>query len=92
MQNCDVFVIRQFESAVVYTCPLHPESPSHLAMYHFNRKKRTFLFLNLRWEKCEISHFRQGILEEASILINKVTVIFEGFRNIFSTFYSLFLL
>lgn len=41
-----------------------------------------FVF-NLRREKCEISHFRQGILEEASILINKVTVIFKGFGNIF---------
>ena len=30
LQNCDVFAVHQFESAIVYMCPLHPELPSHL--------------------------------------------------------------
>ena len=42
-----------------------------------------FFVFNLKQEKCEISHFRQEILEEAYILINKVTFIFEGFCNCF---------
>ena len=30
LQNCDVFAIHQFELAIVYMCPLHPELPFHL--------------------------------------------------------------